>query len=84
MPSGIVGEGTHTEYPYYMAFFVFESWTYAQVMKTGKGGGTYIEYPDYIEALAKLAQIKFDHCDGPIQLFNRLVNHELVHKVTTN
>ena len=53
-------------------------------MKTGKGGGTYIEYPDYIEALAKLAQIKFDHCDGPIQLFNRLVNHELVNKVTTN
>jgi hypothetical protein len=53
-------------------------------MKTGRGGGTYIEYPDYIEALAKLAQIKFDHCDGPIQLFNRLVNHELVHKVTTH
>ena len=26
-------------------------------MKTGKGGATYIEYPDYIEALAKLAQV---------------------------
>ena len=47
-------------------------------MKTGKGGATYIEYPDFIEALAKLAQMKYDYCDGPIELFNRLVDHELL------
>jgi hypothetical protein len=56
---------------------------YKQVMKTGKGGATFIEYPDYIEALARLAQIKFDNSDGPIELFNRLVNLELLHQVPT-
>jgi len=41
---------------------------FKEVMKTGKGGATHIEYPDYIQALAMLSQIKFENCDGPIQV----------------
>ncbi len=31
---------------------------------------TYIHYPDFIEALAKVAQMKYDFSDGPIQVYN--------------
>ena len=41
---------------------------FKEVMKTGKGGATHIEYADYIQALAMLSQIKFENCDGPIQV----------------
>ena len=54
--------------------------TFALVVRTSHGEETgYLEYPDYIEALARLALIKYNDNGTPIQLFTRLINSELLH-----
>ena len=54
--------------------------TFALVVRTSQGEETgYLEYPDYIEALARLALIKYNDNGTPIQLFTRLINSELLH-----
>ena len=54
--------------------------TFALVVRTSNGEETgYLEYPDYIEALARLALIKYNNNGTPIQLFTRMINSELLH-----
>eukprot|EP00960_Hanusia_phi_P010800 316720-Hanusia_phi.AAC.1 len=54
---------------------------YKQVMKISSSGVNYIAYSDFVEALALLANLKYDNVGSPLEVFTRLVNDHLKHNL---